>query len=148
MPTPERVTVEQLEHEAAVRREKGFTTAAQEAESLEQARVQAQMRSATEAAGARERAAGLAATAAAGGPATETNKAPTSEKSKLEKGAEMAVKVPVAAGIAGGSAIERVYGKLFKPVVDAGWEKIKSGWQWFDVWDLSGSKERAKSKKK
>lgn len=147
MPQSERVTVEQLQHEAAVRQARAEHEAGAEQARLEGASASDRERSAGQAAQARERAATEAANVAAGG-STEGKKSVATEKGKLERGAEMAVKVPVAAGIAGGSALERVYGKLFKPVVDKGWEKIQSGWQWLDVWDLSGSKERAKSNKK
>ena len=128
---------EQIEAEAATARERAAVDATVAAAAAETDTVQSREAAMTKHAADKEKARAAANAEAAGGVA--------GQKAKEKPGV---VKTAALYGAAGGVAGYGVLSKVFGPITEWGGEKLKSAWQWLDVWDLADTKTAKKSEKK
>lgn len=138
MPTPEvKKSPEQIKVEAAMARERAAVDSTVAAAAAETGTVQSREAAMTKHAADKAKARTEAEAEAAGGVA-----------GKKEKERPGVVKTAVTYGAAGGIAGVSVLSKVLNPAVEWVGGKLKSAWQWLDVWDLSGTKSAKKSDKK
>ncbi len=141
IPMPEvKKSPEQIRAEAVTAREKeavdSTVTSAVLATDSAQAREAAMTRHAT----AMEKAKSLAGSAGD----EKTKAGPSVAKKVITYG----VAGGIAGVFAGHSVVPKIYEKTLEPLVDWGFDKLKSAWQSLDIWDLSGSKSVKKEKPK